>query len=289
MGPWLRKDGVLQVAWEQLGRTAKRARDDFDRLREAIDICPDRLSPELLNSALLAILKNQAVILENMARLQRGLAAAGAAWEAPSERRLIEAERASNELAEELGAEDLIGEDLIGEGLIGEGLVGDDEQAGSARLLEAAERNGATESEDAIVLSVRAKELSAPAGEAPSAKTKEPIRGERAERNGSATPIPPAVDDLTKAESARALQAFDNRDHNLKRGLQKMNDWLSGVTGTPFQHRPQQHFAFLRVSGLSADKILDRERDLKRYTRLTQRLGRLKYEGLEGEVWLYGR
>lgn len=87
-----------------------------------------------------------------------------------------------------------------------------------------------------------------------------------------------------------AVRAFDKRDNMFERGLKKLNDWLacpSGGPGLPYQLRPQRNYAYLNTTGLTDEKILEREGRLIEYFQYSHRLGRLDHAEIRGEVWLY--
>src|SRR5690606_31779411 len=86
-----------------------------------------------------------------------------------------------------------------------------------------------------------------------------------------------------------AMRAFDKRDNDFDRGLDLLNRWVSGLTGTPFQLRNDYEFAYLNVTNLTLDKAQDLEDKVKKFSGFTKLLGRLEFEGLGGEIWLYTR
>lgn len=81
------------------------------------------------------------------------------------------------------------------------------------------------------------------------------------------------------------VEAFDNRDRSFDRGLEKLNLWVGGGGGTPFQYRGTR--AYLNVSGLGPDNVLRFEELLMERMGFSIRLGRLVIDGLRGEIVVY--
>ncbi len=83
------------------------------------------------------------------------------------------------------------------------------------------------------------------------------------------------------------VEAFDNRDKNYDKGLEKLNRWVAGGTGTPFQWRGDR--AYLNPNGAGAAAIKNYEEQLMSRMGFSRRLGRLVVPGLQGEVIIYER
>lgn len=83
------------------------------------------------------------------------------------------------------------------------------------------------------------------------------------------------------------VEAFDNRDKNYDKGLEKLNRWVAGGTGTPFQWRGDR--AYLNPNGAGAAAVKNYEEQLMSRMGFSRRLGRLVVPGLQGEVIIYER
>ena len=83
------------------------------------------------------------------------------------------------------------------------------------------------------------------------------------------------------------VEAFDNRDKDFDKGLEKLNRWVSGSGGTPIQYRADR--AYLNVHAGSAHSVKNYEVQLMERMGFSRRLGRLEVEGLDGEVVVYER
>lgn len=83
------------------------------------------------------------------------------------------------------------------------------------------------------------------------------------------------------------VEAFDNRDKNYDKGLEKLNRWVSGGAGTPFQWRGDR--AYLNPNGAGAAAVKNYEEQLMSRMGFSRRLGRLVVPGLQGEVIIYER
>jgi len=96
-----------------------------------------------------------------------------------------------------------------------------------------------------------------------------------------------ANDPLVEGDHARAIvEEFDNRDHIFERGLEKLNSWLGGGRGAlPFQKR--DHHAYLNRSANSEAMIARIENELMGREGFTRRLGKLKVDGLSGDILVY--
>lgn len=83
------------------------------------------------------------------------------------------------------------------------------------------------------------------------------------------------------------VEAFDNRDQSFDRGLEKLNAWISGGGGTPYQWRGDR--AYLNVSVASPAGLLAYEEQLMNRMGFSRRIGRLVVPGLVGEIVVYER
>lgn len=93
---------------------------------------------------------------------------------------------------------------------------------------------------------------------------------------------------VVPAHMARSIvEAFDNRDKNYDKGLEKLNRWVSGGAGTPFQWRGDR--AYLNLNGAGAASAKNYEEQLMSRMGFSRRLGRLVVPGLQGEVIIYER
>ncbi|MCO5169393.1 MAG: hypothetical protein M9894_23870 [Planctomycetes bacterium] len=83
------------------------------------------------------------------------------------------------------------------------------------------------------------------------------------------------------------VEAFDNRDKSYDKGLDKLNRWVAGGAGTPFQWRGDR--AYLNLNGAGAAAVKNYEEQLMSRMGFSRRLGRLDVPGLQGEVIIYER
>lgn len=129
---------------------------------------------------------------------------------------------------------------------------------------------------------------------APEPTAGEPTAGEPAagETSGPETSASLAeqflgVLDLVRGAAARGfVEAFDHRDKDFAKGLEKLNRWTEGTGGTPFQVREDR--AYLNL-GSSAEGAQRYEKNLMERMGFSRRIGRLTISGLEGEVVVYER
>lgn len=82
------------------------------------------------------------------------------------------------------------------------------------------------------------------------------------------------------------VEAFDHRDNDFEKGLDKLNRWTEGTGGTPFQVREDRAYLNLGSSAESAQRY---EKNLMERMGFSRRIGRLVISGLEGEVVVYER
>ncbi|MGE0709776.1 MAG: hypothetical protein AB7N76_21855 [Planctomycetota bacterium] len=83
------------------------------------------------------------------------------------------------------------------------------------------------------------------------------------------------------------VAAFDHRDRDYDKGLEKLIRWTEGTGGTPFQLRGER--AYLNVGGSSREGVQSYEQNLMKRMGFVRRLGRLVIPGLDGEVVIYER
>lgn len=83
------------------------------------------------------------------------------------------------------------------------------------------------------------------------------------------------------------VEEFDNRDKSYDKGLDKLNRWVAGGTGTPFQWRGDR--AYLNPNGAGPAAVKNYEEQLMSRMGFSRRLGRLVVPGLQGEVIIYER
>lgn len=83
------------------------------------------------------------------------------------------------------------------------------------------------------------------------------------------------------------VEEFDNRDKSYEKGLEKLNRWVSGGAGTPFQWRGDR--AYLNLNGAGPAAVKNYEEQLMSRMGFSRRLGRLVVPGLQGEVIIYER
>lgn len=83
------------------------------------------------------------------------------------------------------------------------------------------------------------------------------------------------------------VEEFDNRDKSYEKGLDKLNRWVSGGAGTPFQWRGDR--AYLNLNGAGPTAVKNYEEQLMSRMGFSRRLGRLVVPGLQGEVIIYER
>ncbi len=113
----------------------------------------------------------------------------------------------------------------------------------------------------------------------------EAVRVVRAEPVAEALATEPVVE-LPRARSI--IEEFDNRDHLYDRGLEKLNSWVAGGRGAlPFQKRDSH--AYLNRGANSEAMIARIESELMGREGFTRRLGKLKVEGLSGDILVYER
>jgi hypothetical protein len=106
----------------------------------------------------------------------------------------------------------------------------------------------------------------------------------------------PAVPDFPHAhelyvegpKAREIVEEFDNRDHTFDRGLEKLNSWAAGGKGAlPFQKRDTH--AYVNRSASSEAMIARVESELMGREGFGRRLGRLKVDGLDGDILVYER
>lgn len=101
----------------------------------------------------------------------------------------------------------------------------------------------------------------------------------------ASTETEPCVDG---ARARAIVEEFDNRDHTFERGLDKLNSWIAGGKGAlPFQKR--ETHAYLNRSASSEAMIARVESELMGREGFTRRLGKLKVDGLVGDILVYER
>jgi hypothetical protein len=83
------------------------------------------------------------------------------------------------------------------------------------------------------------------------------------------------------------VEEFDNRDKSYEKGLDKLNRWVAGGAGTPFQWRGDR--AYLNVNGAGPQSVKNYEEQLMSRMGFSRRLGRLVVPGLQGEIIIYER
>jgi hypothetical protein len=83
------------------------------------------------------------------------------------------------------------------------------------------------------------------------------------------------------------VELFDNRDKDYAKGLDKLNRWVSGGAGTPFQWRGER--AYLNLNGAGKAAVKNYEEQLMTRMGFSKRLGRLVVPGLLGEIVVYER
>lgn len=83
------------------------------------------------------------------------------------------------------------------------------------------------------------------------------------------------------------IEVFDNRDNDYAKGLDKMNRWVAGGAGTPFQWRGDR--AYLNLNGVGPQAVKGYEEQLMVRMGFSRRLGRLVVPGLDGEIVVYER
>lgn len=83
------------------------------------------------------------------------------------------------------------------------------------------------------------------------------------------------------------VELFDNRDKDYGKGLDKLNRWVSGGAGTPFQWRGER--AYLNLNGAGKAAVKNYEEQLMTRMGFSRRLGRLVVPGLLGEIVVYER
>lgn len=267
-------------------KSADETRAVLSRLRGRLGVDSDFLSPKVVNEALLTILENQARIFEGLASLR------SVGGPAVVERPVARVEDTSSEPSSEQG----IKVKAVRPGRsrpVPELVPERDEDA--TRLPAAVEKaldepaqdespQDAVQDEPETAKDEAHQETAVPSnGTGASTATDKPSAEELAEQIREAFP---KLERLSQDESVRVLRAFDNRG-DPERGLEHMNTWLTGITGTPFQVRRKSRYAFLNVSRLAPEKILQREEMMKRYAGFVRRLGELTHSELEGRVWVY--
>lgn len=106
-------------------------------------------------------------------------------------------------------------------------------------------------------------------------------------RNDGVAVARDGADPIVDGARARAIvEEFDNRDHTFERGLEKLNSWISGGRGAlPFQKRDVH--AYLNRSANSEAMIARIESELMGREGYSRRLGRLKVDGLDGDILVY--
>lgn len=141
----------------------------------------------------------------------------------------------------------------------------------------------------------------APEAPEPAAPTFAPAPAPEAAAEAVASPAPAAADPaVSLAESllqetrtlpgslARVVvELFDNRDKDYTKGLDKLNRWVSGGAGTPFQWRGER--AYLNLNGAGKAAVKNYEEQLMTRMGFSKRLGRLVVPGLLGEIVVYER
>ncbi|HZV01017.1 MAG TPA: hypothetical protein VFF73_30155 [Planctomycetota bacterium] len=113
-------------------------------------------------------------------------------------------------------------------------------------------------------------------------------RAAEAEAPQVPAPTTPVVGEVDGDRARAIVEEFDNRDHMFDRGLEKLNSWIAGGRGAlPFQKR--ENHAYLNRTANSEAMIARIETELMSREGFTVRLGRLKVDGLEGEILVYGK
>lgn len=248
-----------------LGRLAARTRElvlDLEAARA------DVLSVADLNRALRQVLRNQVVILECLAASQAPAVAApsspaastGGAASGSQAAPRPDASAAHARLAEASGSQGR---------RQAEPLVFEPDEPPVAAL------NG---THAAAKLNVPAAEAAEAAPATAAAPTAEGSVAEQVLRESRVLPV----------HIARSVvEAFDNRDKDYDKGLEKLNRWVSGGAGTPFQWRGDR--AYLNLNGAGAAAVKNYEEQLMSRMGFSRRLGRLVVPGLQGEVIIYER
>ncbi|MBX3468270.1 MAG: hypothetical protein KF878_15470 [Planctomycetes bacterium] len=211
-----------------LSRLAARTRElvaDLEATRA------DVLSPADLNRALRQLLRNQAEIIDALARTGRAAAPAAAP----------EPEQAAPE-----------------------------PEPVNALLVATPAAPPATNGAAAHAIVV---EPAAPADDAPATPLSERLLDERRT--------------LPKHIARSVVEEFDNRDKSYEKGLDKLNRWVAGGAGTPFQWRGDR--AYLNLNGAGEAAVKNYEDQLMSRMGFSRRLGRLDVPGLQGEVIIYER
>ena len=134
---------------------------------------------------------------------------------------------------------------------------------------------------------------SAPEGET------SPPRSESTTLEDGASPETPQIGNALAAEllgvsttvegrlARELVAAFDHREQDYDKGLEKLNRWTEGTGGTPFQLRGGR--AYLNVGGSSREGVQSYEQNLMKRMGFVRRLGRLVIPGLDGVVVIYER
>lgn len=120
----------------------------------------------------------------------------------------------------------------------------------------------------------------------------EPETQDDAEAADEAESIAQRVLGVTKTVSqlmARQIVSdFDHRENDFEKGLDKLQRWTEGESGTPFQLRGNR--AYLNLSRKATDEgVQNYEKNLMQRMGFGRRLGRLQVPGLSGEVVVYER
>lgn len=94
--------------------------------------------------------------------------------------------------------------------------------------------------------------------------------------------------ELASYEARSFVEAFDNRDKDYAKGLEKLNRWVNGgQSGTPFQWRGDR--AYLNLNGAAAEGVRRYEQQLMKRMGFSRRLGRLVVPDLKGDIVVYER
>jgi hypothetical protein len=236
----------------RLGEQTRGLLDDLESGRQDLLSVPD------LNRALRQLLRNQAAILEVLT--SAGLGAGPEPTAKPDETATAERSSPRITLREKVGEKreepqaprhDLKPLEIVEE------------------LEERVERDPAqTESQAPEEVDAGGQEVGVPSR----SKTVEVLKEER---------------EVTGAVARTFVEEFDNRDKDYDKGLAKLNRWVAGRGGTPFQWRGDRAYLNAYVGGPNA--LRNYEEQLRERLGFGRRLGRLVVPGLDGEIVVYER
>jgi hypothetical protein len=260
-----------------LHRLADRTRELLDELETGR---PDLLSPVDLNRALKQLLRNQVAILRALTGAPGELAASTSL-----PRSVVEAAPQAEVPAEAPRAPTIRATPRPSSTSTSAAMSGTTVNNGNGQHPGPPTSSGSWSATDSVEELHDPEVLPDPPASSASAPAQEGAAA--APAAGTVAELFAAVRALPQVIARTLVELFDNRDKDYTKGLDKLNRWVDGGAGTPFQLRGDR--AFLNARAAGAPAMRNYEEQLMSRMGFSLRLGRLVVPGFIGDVIVYER